>query len=120
MINTLIELDKMFTKVDIEFEKCINFIRAFYNQQNQAYINQTIFFLTPSLIYLLDDDIFSFYKSVFIVKKIQAIFMCFSLCAQYNQYYFGLLYIIIFYLKKFLLNISKLKELTRQTMILFS
>jgi hypothetical protein len=44
----LVELEKTFSRVDVEFEKCLQFCRLCY--EKQSFINQTFFALTPNLV----------------------------------------------------------------------
>lgn len=85
----LIEMDNMFAQVNVEFEKCLTFCRNLFLQQNQSAIDQTYFALSPNLVYLFDEDIHSFYQSLFLAKKIKVIQVCLNICAEYNQYCFG-------------------------------
>lgn len=85
----LVEVEKLFSKVDFEFERCIKFCKMCYNQQNIELINETYFALTMNLVHLLDDRILAFYKNLFFAKKIQTIKACIDICFQYYYYIFG-------------------------------
>ena len=87
-MSVLNEMEKVFSKVDIELEKCIKFCQVLFNKQcpwaTSAYFN-----LTRNLVYLLDDQAFLFYKNIFLVKKIEVMQICISLSDKYFQFSFG-------------------------------
>jgi hypothetical protein len=81
----LIEFEKMFSKLDAEFDKCIKFCKQIFVQPELA----SLFGLTQNLVYLLDEHIYLFYKNIFFVKKIQAIQSCLKLSADFYQFNFN-------------------------------
>jgi hypothetical protein len=105
----LIELDKLFSKIDFEFEKLIKFIKSYYYSLDQFKMNETQT-LVPNLVYLLDDRVFMFYKSIFFVKKIQSIYNMFNICEQYNIFFYSIYLLQFLYINN--LDLKKVKFLS--------
>lgn len=89
--NILVEMEKLFTRIESEFDKLMKFLKIHYNQEQFKMANrqQSYFSLCPNLIYLLDDRVLFFYKSVFFVKKIQTLYNVISSCIQYKEFCYG-------------------------------
>lgn len=85
----LLEFEKMFSKVDIEFDKTIKFCKNFYSLHDHESMSQNLFLFTPNLVYLMDPSNLMFMKNIFLVKKIQAIYSCIENCAEFKKYCFG-------------------------------
>ena len=83
----LLEFEKMFSKVDIEFDKAIKFCKNLYSSPES--ITQNLFLFTPNLVYLMDPSNLMFMKNLFLVKKIQTIYSCIENCAEFKKYCFG-------------------------------
>jgi hypothetical protein len=84
-VFVLTELEKIFSKIDTDFDKCIKFCKQIFLQPEFT----SLFGLTQNLVYLLDDRIFLFYKNIFFVKKIQAIHNCLKSSVDYFQFNFN-------------------------------
>lgn len=86
--NLLIEIEKIFYKIENEFKKCLQFCKTQLGLQDPTNLLPASFALTNSnLIYLLDDNVYSLYSSIFLVKKIQTLQLYFEQCIQYRSYF---------------------------------
>ncbi|CAF0784356.1 unnamed protein product [Brachionus calyciflorus] len=85
----LLEFEKMFSKIDNEFDKLIKFCKIYYTSQDQSVLEQNLFILTSNLVFLFDSTNYSYMKNLFLVKKIQTIYSCLVHFEQYTQYCYG-------------------------------
>ena len=87
----LVELEKLFSRVECEYEKLIKFTKVLYGEEQfKMATNQSYFSLTPDLTYLLAQErVLSFYKNIFFVKKINTIYNAMTGSCEYNEFCFG-------------------------------
>jgi hypothetical protein len=88
--DILIDFEKLFSKIETEFEKCLRICIAISSKRESSHLTYASFLKAQNLeFYLQNDQVLSFYKNLFFVKKIQTIHLCLNSCYQFNQYFFG-------------------------------
>lgn len=87
--SILAEIEKKFFKIESQFKKCRAFCKNYLAKCEPDNLGRTYFALTPTLIYLLDEQAFALYASVFMAKKIHTVRTVVERCANYHAEFFA-------------------------------
>lgn len=87
--SILVAIEKKFFKIETQFKKCRQFCKSLLAQFDPASLSRTHFALAPpTLIYLLDENVYALYSSIFLAKKIQTLQTLIDIILEYHTYFF--------------------------------